>query len=1568
MDAALNGLANSVKHQPTKEAVAQAKEALKNFSQKGDVPIAYVREKCLAAAELAFDNANEKSMHFAVEIVQALLRDSRFHSSAIENPQHNLPTQVLSTMTGITQWSTQLQRQALTLLVEMICSNELRASLQEFEETLELYIRVFGSSKEESVRISARASISQSISSYFENRYSAEEAQDNIAVYLDVTKLLDAFIAKLDGLSIANEHAIAYLEAVNSLLAAQPAHINSHTPFVNILWEKLCPLVIRMLGVPDKSPSVTATVQMSVDEPVGQGQASQFALSPAVISNPEGTRALYQVVEQLIRLMCPISSVNSMLEALLHKAFLFPKIEQRSEAVRVIKKILSDKLRIADLVTSCVRAGSLNLWRMFIVCLTECANPQCEIAIDAIRAVSAMLQGILDFSNSSNLLPEETEQWLRERFPELSDATAKGFTIRSDINECSPRVSKSRTETREESICSEVNEEKEDDDEMKRTLDKISSKFGMGGGMKEIREENGRRTTDEEENSSDSPSDTITAKQFVELLSEKMDTWKKMKSTLNVDEAILEFASSFYSEFSAAHSEVFKSEPKIQDNFLNTDALYLTAYAALSLALRGSSCVTWAKFRDSVLSSGCTVYASENWLKKVYDQTQQCNALSEQLTGKSPLTNVVRDYDGIDKRILTDVARLQSISRGFSEAKSVEEQLAARWLITSAWDCVVQIVSVFIGIKDRGRARDKVLEGVEHTIGAMHLLLRVALQLELGKRCGWIFENLVETSCSVEELRIWTSWARKDFLSIQLMLDNALVAVHAPECWKHLIRCSEYVWELEKHIYGSLCYEKPSRFAFLTKKKEEKQEDKVEEGVPPAERCVERVLGDGTLTQDHINKALCILIAKIDRFYTTCSRQLSLQSLKELCLYLVSASENRIFYCEQSQQPSLAPAVNILSRISETISNLPNRPLVHQMIVWPIVSKHFVLVSLAPTPDVSRCGVTALAESASSLLLAESPGLCFNQSLIAPFQSIVCSEVCTSETREQLLGALSDFVRTKSDRIGSGYKPLFGTMRAVRTCLDEDSTAHWTVLDLITTYLGINKCSILSWSFADCLQCIMHFLQKSGSCPASDPSKSDPSSSASLDDQLSSAALRLIPAVYAVLMTLYRTPHLPNPNLLHRYELRCSNIEEVESFVCDESIPPLSSVIDFNLFAYDVNQQNPQDLDVPLDVPRIAVPWNDKSPHEIASVELLLSLVEQLSGTLVTAPNSVQPPILASIHQLLTQITESELGAETTAFCISSLVLPYIQKWLRRLKYEDDTRNVKQAIGTCTEIVMQYIDQHKESESSTRLLFDMGRLAVECTGKSQEGISRVGAACLKHLFSNASDFSPAQWLVASRIIWMSCCVTLHPIRLLSSYFLPNCDDESGDVGTVCISTTAMPPIQQRIVAQQVFQIDCQKDDSYFMRDVDESESAELILTKDGHKIRYLSKQLFSLTNIFIFSVRFEEILSLLASHYLILQLIGTLLITEVTPKMKQVLADSRPLEVADKMDQSIRSSLCICLDASFQVAHDVHSRYGLLKLFSRLTQLKYANLYKQLVSSAAIKFQHLYEQATEHKL
>ncbi|KIH68165.1 hypothetical protein ANCDUO_01492 [Ancylostoma duodenale] len=147
--------------------------------------------------------------------------------------------------------------------------------------------------------------------------------------------------------------------------------------------------MIRLLGVPDKNVSNTPTI--STEEPLGQGQMAKFTLSPAVVANPEATRVLYQILEQLIRIMAGIPSVNPVLEALFHKAFLFPKIEQRTEAIRIIKKILSDRRRLNDIVCSCVRSRSLSLWRMLVVCIAECAQPQYEIAIEATRACGSMV-------------------------------------------------------------------------------------------------------------------------------------------------------------------------------------------------------------------------------------------------------------------------------------------------------------------------------------------------------------------------------------------------------------------------------------------------------------------------------------------------------------------------------------------------------------------------------------------------------------------------------------------------------------------------------------------------------------------------------------------------------------------------------------------------------------------------------------------------------------------------------------------------------------------------------------------------------------------------------------------------------------------------------------------------------------------------------------------------------------------------------------------------------------------------------------------------------------------------
>ncbi|RCN40546.1 hypothetical protein ANCCAN_13516 [Ancylostoma caninum] len=242
----------------------------------------------------------------------------------------------------------------------MVCSVELRVSLQEVEECLELCMRVYGCTREESARVSARAAVSQSITAYCSNRYAAgEESQNVLSVYLDVTKLLESYIAKLDQLTVSSDQSVILFDAMNALLSTQPLNVQKHTPLVNLLWEKLCPLMIRLLGVPDKNVSNTPTI--STEEPLGQGQMAKFTLSPAVVANPEATRVLYQILEQLIRIMAGIPSVNPVLEALFHKAFLFPKIEQRTEAIRIIKKG-GDVHKLADLI----RSPSTERHRLFV--------------------------------------------------------------------------------------------------------------------------------------------------------------------------------------------------------------------------------------------------------------------------------------------------------------------------------------------------------------------------------------------------------------------------------------------------------------------------------------------------------------------------------------------------------------------------------------------------------------------------------------------------------------------------------------------------------------------------------------------------------------------------------------------------------------------------------------------------------------------------------------------------------------------------------------------------------------------------------------------------------------------------------------------------------------------------------------------------------------------------------------------------------------------------------------------------------------------------------------------------
>ncbi|CAD6184756.1 unnamed protein product [Caenorhabditis auriculariae] len=1522
MQAALNGLANTVKHAASKDAINQAKETLKRGESSSEIPVPYLREKCLTAVELAFDHGSEKHAQFAVDAVQVLLRDKFFRDSGVENNQNHLATQVLTSMTGIEQWNSQLQCKCTALLVEMICSNELKIELQHVEECLQLYKRLYGASDEESVRVSCRAATTQSISSYFSNRYlSCEGSQEHIAVYLDATKLLEAVIVNLEQVSASHEQCIILLDAANALLSCQSLSILSHQPFVNILWEKMCPLMILLIGVPQKGGVNKIEIQ---NEPVGQGQID-FSLSPSVSAKPDVTRALYQIVEQLFRFMASVPSLYPSLQALLHKALLFPKIEQRAEALKLVRKLVSDREKLRDVAVCCVTMKSQSIWQMMVASVAECANPKHEVSVDAVRSCVALLQGLHDFS-SEPIFSEETREAVKALFPHFQDTIAKSFTLRSDVSTISQEGSSLDGAEADQDQFEEGGKEDSADDNMSETLRRLEEKFSCG----KIRPTITRQSSEFDESSEKS-----TAQKYTESLNEAVPRWATLKNSLEVDEAILQFSSEFYIKVCAVHAEAFKCKSKVQQDFLNTDAIYLTTYACLSMATFPAKQNYIEKFKKMVLSSGCVIHVSESWLEKVFEFLKNTKISSS----LSPLLkNIINDYDGKEKNVLSDVQKLRSIERRPDEPQTNEEVAVGRWLICGAWKLVVDVLSTFLTIKSQGKTREKIKNAVEYSINGIRAFAKIAQKFGLADRCGWIFASLVESSCCVEDLRSaaasndekWTCTSREQLLAMQLVLDHADVAISSPQCWKHVIRCTEYVWELEKYIYGALCYEKPSRLRFLRKNEEEKPPKEDPDAPNVAESTVEKALGDNAnLSLHSINRAICVLIAKVDRFYSKVPRELCLPALRDLCICLVSSSENRVFYSDQKQS-ILTPTVNLLSRISEVISTLSHRPLVHQMFIWPVISTHFVQV--CECEQESRVAATVLADSASSLLLQEPPGLCFNHSLIVPFQTATCSDACADETKEQLIASLTSFVRSHAERMGSGWKPLFGALRAVR--ISRLSTVQWAVIDGISAYLNVNKPAVLSSSLLDCIASVVHFLQFHGDDIEEEA-----------DSQLSQAALRLLSALYNVISNLYVTQHVPSYHLLHRCELRARCLDQVDPVTSQEDVPNLSTCLpvppDFNIDAQTAVEHGP-------------LPWEGKQPHEVAAIELFFTYMEQVCGALLTSETSVQTSLLELIHKILVDVPNSNFGPDCSGFGMCNVLLPYIQKWLRRVR-EEDVKTLKQTIGKCSQTAIDLMIDERMNKWSERILQDVCEIGIECCSLANK-ISTVGAASFRLMAENSTSFGTNHWLIFANSLWRAASATLDPVRYISSYFIVDSQEEGGDVGTVLIENRSSLPFEEVVLAHQILSPDVEGQMKAPTGEEDVGDPT-------------LRCQLHNETK----TVRVRSLVYAMATHGMLLQTVGSLLLSGQDSLeeslRKSILGIHRP--IGCRLEGDVFNRFYEFLDATFAVALQIDRRPALLAVMSKVTGVENANCLKFLVNSSLIKTFSLlqrYEVNKEEKL
>ncbi|TKR62431.1 hypothetical protein L596_026395 [Steinernema carpocapsae] len=1113
--------------------------------------------------------------------------------------------------------------------------------------------------------------------------------------------------------------------------------------------------------------------------------------------------------------------------------------------------------------------------------------------------------------------------------------------------------------------------------------------------------------------------ESLSSKRFLEKLSDHVSVWLDLKSTIEVDEQIQTFSADFFKEFTDEQKKVFDKHSLQPNQFLNGDALYLTVYAALTVAKSSKNAnINKDWFIKQVVGGGCIVYVSESWLTLIYEGVSKKASISQMLSDKEKcccaLFDAIEDFSGINASMMSAEQKLAKIAHRNVVSENCEA--LKRWtkaLLATSWEGLIVVLSRFLLGKEKKKNKAlnaKVIRGTQISLCALQSLCRLLIQLDMGSRSGWIFEKLVENVCPLEELRILSgiddrsssSWqmeridkwkvSKQDALSLEMVLDNAVdCGLASAQCWKHVIRSTEYVWELERYLFGSGGgEERKSRWSLLGRDTSSQYNmvnlrQSSDDMVDPEEHPLCSFFdasGDENLDAVGTAKVLCVLIAKAEKFYEKVAKWLNLDALCQFMKSLVLASENRLR--NSNFNSKMTDPCTLINRIALIILKIASRPLVHLMKVWPTITNHFIEAACTRDHEqLTRAAISCLHDCQSALLIQEPSGFCFNQMLFVPLQTILCVDMSSEETQDQIVSVLSSFVHLSSEKIGSGWRPLFGALKAIRTSpLNNNSesirdashlsSVHATVLDVFSTFLDIRNPNILSLTMYECINCLLHYLQAT----SSDTEVSDINRIEAQDNALGESAFMNLQKIDHILQKFFLIEMAPVPSLLHRLVLRERSGDSLDSSLAllDDVVPELSAVIADGDTAE--TDPSPLELDQRLEVPFPDFPWKDLGLSHRCTAELYLSLIEGLTGVVVTCPKILQSRIFQHISLTTTNLINAQAGLEFGAYTLSALILPMLQKWLRREMLTDgwrdntlDARNFKQAVGMFTEVIVDYVKADNENVWCNKILLDIFTLLNECVAQPSEIIARLGCSCLKHLIVSAGrEFSETQWTIAVRSLWKTTCICLHPTRRLMHHFFVGSLDYNGDVGNVQIAlrqdSTSGEAVRTKIIAHQVFLLDSQQGVP-----AAELHSPDLFSQADRSIIFVLNmdKPGEASSQERILKLPFRDVVISLLSQQLILQLLATILISEpassipsgTSSLLRSIIAE--PEQLGSKLSRRSISTLFHCLDSTFQIAHEFDSRPGLKFLMQKVLNAEVAaNLYKQMVTAYTIKSLVLY--------
>ncbi|EUB62872.1 Brefeldin A-inhibited guanine nucleotide-exchange protein 3 [Echinococcus granulosus] len=648
----------------------EALSALNDESIFHRLPKCRLREIILAPIQVSLESSNSRLNCDALSALEAFV-DSDFLYDGLEGPVRDtdLTSQFLDTISPCTIFSDATQASFLKICTDLnskyvLARNKEKASIA--YATLVQTVKAFVAKNSLPVDgLTAEPNpVTTPKSAYTflcgENSYASDLSEPQLQILGVLKCLIEA--AMPDNTPAQNRITIPmYIQAIATIISLLPVSLIRHRVFLNILWQRMCPMLMWFLSNPKQERNITST---SVLQPLAEsgvdrkthGTASSIA--PPTLW-PEVLKLIYDIVIDLAYLVGPVLELRPMLESLFHKMLLYPPPTYRQNALNAVcgkaveAAVESGSQAYLDIIGwlllqvpfyAKISRAKLDLTRVQLLSTTE-----------GLLCITGPLVSVPMLSNSNG----DSEPLFRCSEPQMADFRIFDIILES-VHSCS--LTKDQALVCTSAKC--VNA-------ISGSLSTLIECEGLceafvqmiGFQLKQIEEVSTEDKGGQEVlRGTDIPNanlprtlevDRWAAHDYLLSLMKTIPNLLDAQSIIEVDNLLLEFSSAYckerrLSELDSVLCPMYVADladdvhiHDVSGALLNADAIYATTISALTLNYRllqagfystrnkaGVEIMSETEFLDSILGTGLMLYVSETWLSQVYRGIRHQDLLS----------------------------------------------------------------------------------------------------------------------------------------------------------------------------------------------------------------------------------------------------------------------------------------------------------------------------------------------------------------------------------------------------------------------------------------------------------------------------------------------------------------------------------------------------------------------------------------------------------------------------------------------------------------------------------------------------------------------------------------------------------------------------------------------------------------------------------------------------------------------------------------------------------------------------------------------------------------------------